>query len=58
MQGQSLTVHDKISTLRFARVVFNRETLHKERHDKYLCEAEGGDFVVNRQALTLHTRTA
>lgn len=26
----SLTVHDKISTLRFARVVFNRETLHKE----------------------------
>ncbi|EDU98859.1 hypothetical protein BACCOP_04165 [Phocaeicola coprocola DSM 17136] len=30
MQGQSLTVHDKISTLRFARVVFNRETLHKE----------------------------
>ena len=26
----SLTVHDKISTLRFARVVFNRKTLNKE----------------------------
>ena len=29
-QGRSLTVPDKISTLRFAEVVFGRETLHKE----------------------------
>lgn len=30
LQGQSLTVHDKISTLRFAEVVFDRETLQKQ----------------------------
>ena len=30
MQGHSLTVHDKISTLRFAEVVFGCETLHKD----------------------------
>ena len=30
IQGRSLTVPDKISTLRFAEVVFGRETLHKE----------------------------
>ena len=29
LQGRSLTVHDKISTLRFAEVVFDRETLQK-----------------------------
>ena len=30
LQGRSLTVHDKISTLRFAEVVFDRETLQKQ----------------------------
>ena len=35
LQGRSLTVHDKISTLRFAEVVFDRETLQKRPYDDF-----------------------